>query len=207
MVDMLVARGASLNVRLTKGTFLKRGSREFAFDKFLIGATPFLIAARLGDLGLMRRLADAGADVSLRLEDGRTPLMVAAEGETTGAAAPRRSEPAETRVLESVKLLSALGADVNAADRNGNTALHVLARRRPAFDSVIQLLAEHEAILEPVNNDTQTPLALALAPPSLPKGQSATVQTLQWRAEYAAWVASEGRTPTVDLLRRLGASQ
>ena len=205
MVDVLLANRASLNVRLTKGTFLKRGSREFAFDKFLVGATPFLIAARLGDLGLMRRLAEAGADTSIGLDDGRTPLMVAAQGETTGAGARVRGGAAEPRVLESVKLLLDLGADVNGVDRSGNTALHVLARRRPGFDSVIRLLGERGAALEATNASGETPLALALAPPPPLKGQSTTVQTIQWRADYDAWAANKGRTATVVLLRTLGA--
>jgi uncharacterized protein len=204
-VDMLLASGASLNVRLVTGTFLKRGSRDFAFDKFLVGATPFLIAARLGDLGLMRRLADAGADTSLRLADNRTPLMAAAQGETTGARV--RGGATEPRLLEAVKLLLALGADVNAVDRVGNTALHLLVTRRPAFDAVIQLLADHGAALEIANRNGETPLALALAPPAPLRGQSTTVQTLQWRAGYADWVANNGRTSTTELLRRLGATR
>jgi cytohesin len=207
MVGMLLSNGASVNARLTKGTFLKRGSREFAFDKFLIGATPFLIAARLGDLSLMQQLVDAGADAGLRLDDGRTPLIVAAQGETTGAGARIRGGAAEARVRESVKRLMSLGADVNAVDRDGNTALHVLARRRPAFDSVIQLLLEHGALIEPMNRKGETPLALALAPPAPLKGQSTTVQTVQWRADYDAWTRNKGRTATVDLLRKLGASR
>jgi ankyrin repeat protein len=207
MVDLLLAHRASVNVRLTKGTFLKRGSREFAFDKFLVGATPFLIAARLGDRALMRRLADAGADVSIRLEDGRTPLMVAVQGETSGAGARVRGTAAEPRVLEATKLLLSLGADVEASDRDGNRALHVLAKRRPGFVSVIQLLAQHGAVIEPANGKGETPLGLALAPPAPLKGQSTTVQTVQWRAEYDAWVENKGRTATVELLRTLGASR
>lgn len=205
MVDALLAHRASVDARLTKGTFLKRGSREYAFDKFLVGATPFLIAARLGDVALMRRLADAGADVSMPLEDGRTPLMVAVQAETSGAGTRVRGTAAEPRVLEATKLLLSLGSDVEAADREGNRALHLLAKRRPGFNSVIQLLAEHGATLDPMNSKGETPLALALAPPAPLKGQSTTVQTVQWRAEYDAWVANKGRTATVDLLRNLGA--
>jgi ankyrin repeat protein len=205
MVKALLAHRANLNVRLTKGTFLKRGSREYAFDKFLIGATPFLLAARLGDVELMRQLAAAGADLSIALEDGRTPLIVAAQGETTGAR--MRGGAAEPRVLAAVKLLLELGADVKAVDRAGNTALHVLAARRPGFDGVIRLVAERGAALEIANNKGETPLALALAPPAEIKGQSTTVQTIRWRADYAAWVENKGRTSTVDLLRALGATR
>jgi uncharacterized protein len=205
MVKALLAHRANLNVRLAKGTFLKRGSREFAFDKFLIGATPFLLAARLGDVELMRLLATAGADLSIGLDDGRTPLIVAAQGETTGAR--MRGGAAEPRVTAAVKLLLELDADVNAVDRNGNTALHVLAARRPGFDGVIRLIAERGAALEIANSKGETPLALALAPPAEIKGQSTTVQTIRWRADYAAWVENKGRTSTVDLLRALGAKQ
>jgi len=207
MVDALLAHRASVNARLTKGTFLKRGSREYAFDKFLVGATPFLIAARLGDLALMRRLADAGADISIRLEDGRTPLMIAVQGEASGAGGRVRGGAAEPRVLEATKLLLSLGSDVESTDSGGNRALHLLAKRRPGFNSVIQLLAQHGAKLEPVNSKGETPLVLALAPPAPLKGQSTTVQTVQWRAEYDAWVENKGRTATVDLLRKLGATR
>jgi uncharacterized protein len=206
MVDQLLAHGASVEVRLTKGTFLKRGSREFAFDKSLIGATPFLLAARLGDLSLVRRLVQAGADRSQRLEDGRTPLIVAVQGETTGSRV-RPGAAAESRVRSTVTLLLELGADVNAVDHAGNTPLHMLAKRRPAFDSVIELLVHHGASLEPTNDQGETPLALALAPPAVIKGQSTTVQTIQWREQYEAWKANNGRTSTTDLLRKLGATK
>jgi ankyrin repeat protein len=205
MVDRLLAHGASANIRLTKGTFLKRGSREFAFDKSLVGATPFLLAARLGDVNLVRRLVEAEADRSQRLQDGRTPLIVAVQGETTGARV--RSGSSEPRIRSTVALLLELGADVNAVDQTGNTALHVLAKRRPAFDSVIELLAQHGAALEPTNDKGETPLALALAPPAVIKGQSTTVQTIQWREQYEAWKASNGRSSTTDLLRKLGAAK
>ena len=58
-----------------------------------------------------------------------------------------------------------------------------------------------------MNNKGETPLVLALAPPAPLKGQSTTVQTVQWRAEYDAWVENKGRTATVDLLRKLGATR
>jgi hypothetical protein len=85
--------------------------------------------------------------------------------------------------------------------------MHLLAKRRPGFNSVIQLLAQRGATLDPMNNKGETPLVLALAPPAPLKGQSTTVQTVQWRAEYDAWVENKGRTATVDLLRKLGATR
>jgi ankyrin repeat protein len=207
MVKTLLAHRANLNPRLTKGTYLKRGSRELAFDKFLIGATPFMLAARLGNLTLLRTLAAAGADLSLGLEDGRPPLIVAAQGETTGAGARARGSEVEPRVLEAVKLLIELGADVDAVDRAGNTAVHVAAARKPGFDTVVQSLADRGARVDVANHNGATPLALALAPPPSLKGQATFEQTLKWRADYAAWVENKGRTSTVDLLRKLGAKE
>ena len=128
-----------------------------------------MLAARFGNLALMRTLAAAGADLSLRLEDGRPPLIVAAQGETTGA---RRAGAVEPRVLDAMTLLIALGADVNAVDGAGNTALHVAAAKRPGFDTVIQFLADHGARLDVSNHKGATPLALALAPPAPIRGQS-----------------------------------
>ena len=99
MVTMLLARRVDLNARLTKGTYLKRGSREFAFDKFLIGATPFMLAARFGNLELMRTWRPPVRTSRCASITGRSPLIVAAQGETTGA---RRAGAVEPRVLEAM---------------------------------------------------------------------------------------------------------
>jgi ankyrin repeat protein len=79
------------------------------------GATPFYIAAKNGDVALMRILAAGGADPTLGNKFGVTPLMVAAgldtwEGETPG---PHTGVSEEER-LEAVKLAVELGNDVNA---------------------------------------------------------------------------------------------
>ncbi len=200
----LLAHGADPDVRLARGSLLKRRDmRAFAFDKFLVGATPFVLAARRADTGLMRRLADAGADTSLPLQDGRTAVMVAAGGRTTGL---RRLRLAEGQILETVTSALDLGVDVNAASLSGDTALHVAADSR--FDSVIGRLAERGALVNARNRAGQTPLAVALAPPEAPDGSAIGGAALgRYRETYAAWVASAGRTPTADLLRSLGGTE
>lgn len=80
-----------------------------------VGATPFYIAAKNGDVALMHVLLEGGADPLLSNRSGITPLMVAAgldtwEGETPG---PHTGVP-EAERLEAVKLTVELGNDVNA---------------------------------------------------------------------------------------------
>lgn len=88
------------------------------------GATAFYVAAKNGDVELMRVLADGGADPTLPNRFGITPLMVAAgldtwEGETPGP----HTGTLEAERLEAVKLAVALGNDVNARADFGDYAM------------------------------------------------------------------------------------
>jgi ankyrin repeat protein len=85
------------------------------------GATPFYVAAKNGDVELMRLLIEFKADPKIPTLTGITPLMVAAgldtwEGETPG---PYTGTTEEER-LEAVKLAVSLGNDVNARTNFGN---------------------------------------------------------------------------------------
>jgi uncharacterized protein len=202
LVKTLLTHGANPNARLMRGSPLKRSGGEFALDKFLIGATPFLLAARKADVDIMRLLAANGTDVSLSLNDGRTPVMVAAEANNKGLL---RARPVQGRILEAVKLALDLGVDINAVNQVGNTALHMAVVNK--FETVIRLLAERGAALDVRNNKRQTPLAVALAPPQLPEGTVANTDLLRYRTEYAIWEAAKGRPPIAELLRSLGAKE
>ena len=203
LAETLLAHGANPDVRLTQGSFLKHDRGAFAFDKFLIGATPFVLAARRSDTGIMRLVAAGGADTSLPLEDGRTALMVAAAGRNTGL---RRLRIAEWQILETVRSALDLGVDANDASLSGDTALHVAAGSR--FDSVVRLLAERGALVNARNRMGQTPLAVALEPPEAPDGSAIGGAALgRYREAYAAWEASRGQTPTANLLRSLGGTE
>jgi len=85
------------------------------------GATPFYVAAKNGDIELMRLLVEFKADPTITTLTGITPLMVAAgldtwEGETPG---PFTGVP-EAERLEAVKFVVSLGADVNARANFGD---------------------------------------------------------------------------------------
>ena len=169
LAKSLIAHGANLNARLTQATQSRRSFDDVAFDKMMIGATPFMLAAKEGEAEFMRAFAAAGADLSLGLADsGSPPFVVAAQGEQrarkggtlTVVPGEKVNREPERRALEAMRVLLELGANVNAADNAGNTAMHVAAVKR--FESVIRFLAEHEARLDARNQRGETPLALAL---------------------------------------------
>ena len=144
------------------------------------GATPFLLAAMAADVEVMRALAEAGADPNLTADDGTTPLMLAAGLGRYMA----ETLVTKARSLEAAALAIELGADVDAANAAGSTALHGAAHVKS--DTLVRLLVDDGASLDPVNARGQTPLAVA----ELSRAGSATTAT---------------RSSTGDLLRALGA--
>ena len=144
------------------------------------GATPFLLAAMAADVEVMRVLAEAGADPNLTADDGTTPLMLAAGLGRYMA----ETLVTEARSMEAAALAIELGANIDAANESGSTALHGAAHVKS--DALVRLLADHGASLDPVNARGQTPLAVA----ELSRAGSATTAT---------------RSSTGDLLRALGA--
>jgi len=79
------------------------------------------MAAGTDDVAFMRLLVELGAKPSLGNADNCTPL-IAACGSDRRERPMKISAPAE--VLEAAQLLLKLGADVNAVDANGETAMH-----------------------------------------------------------------------------------
>jgi ankyrin repeat protein len=84
-VKALLSRGANANAQITKGTPLRRSSTDFNLPATLIGATPYLLAAKFLETDIMRALLTAGADAQLAMKDGTTPLMAREIPKTAGA--------------------------------------------------------------------------------------------------------------------------
>lgn len=153
MVRKLVAKGANVNARMTKSGNVGRTSMN------MIGATPFMMAARTADAPLMRLLVELGADPKLPNADGSTPLMAAAG---LGTYSPGEDPGTEPEALEAVKVALELGGDVNAVDKNGETVIHSAAYKQVPL--VAQYLVDHGAKVEIWNQKNKTgwtPLRIA----------------------------------------------
>ena len=153
LVKRLVAHGADLDARM------RERAQVGVTALNMIGATPFLMAARSADASLMRVLAELGADPLLPNEDGATPLIVAAG---LGTHSPGEDPGSEAEVLEAVQVSLELGNDLNAVDHNGNTAMHGASFKQ--VPSVVSFLASRGADIRVWNRKNKqgwTPLRIA----------------------------------------------
>jgi len=120
----LLKRGADPNAAISKRLWF----RSFANDETWFdveGSTPFLRAALAGDLAVMQLLVEHGANPNLATKSDDTPLMAAAG---IGWAAYWTSNAPSARI-DAVKFCLDHGANVNAKDVKGYTALHGAAFR------------------------------------------------------------------------------
>jgi len=180
LIKALLAQGADPNAAITRGTPVRRNSQDFELPKTLIGATPYLLAAKFLEPEIMRALAAGGADTRRPMKDGATPLM-AASG--MGVIAPAQDEKRgtdrrglaildggqvepESRVLETVTTALTLGSDLEATNPSGETALHIAAAQ--GYETVVRALAERGVNLNARNTRGQTPLGALLARKSRP---------------------------------------
>jgi ankyrin repeat protein len=102
-----------------------------------------------------------GADPSIANVDHCTPLIVAC-GIHVGSDQATEVAGEEPEVLEAAQLLLKLGADINAVDANGETAMHGAALKN--LPKVVQFLADNGAKIEVWNKKNKfgsTPLMLA----------------------------------------------
>jgi ankyrin repeat protein len=209
LVKALLAHGADPNLRMIRGTPMRRDTTDWNLPKTLIGSTPYLLAARFLEAEILPVLAAAGADVHATMPDQADALLLAT-GLGSSKTASRRGietidfgkvEP-ESRVRQAVAAVVALNGDVHAASRSGDTALHVAAAL--GYDTIVQLLVERGADVKATNARGITPLAAATFGSTTGRG----------RAAAPAGADSLGFEPsiqlahptTVALLKKLGAS-
>lgn len=112
------------------------------------------LASEGGDVETLRRVLDAGVDLSVTDEDGITALNIAVAGQAI-----------RVNKIESVQLLLAAGADPNAhepatTEHPGWTPLHHAASRLVEDSDVARILLEHGADVNARTTGGETPLLL-----------------------------------------------
>ena len=197
-VREIVKRGANVNFRLAKGAPKQPDTSSRIESE---GATPFLFAADRSDVPLMRLLVQLGADPLIPNLNNTTPLMAAAG---LGTTEPLEEAGEESEALEAVNMLLDLGADINAVNNEGDTAMHGAAYN--IYPRVVELLAKRGAdpqVWKNPNKFGRTPLYLAEGYAGrLPRPDIPTIEAVT-KLMLAAGLSTEGERPkVVDIYAR-----
>jgi ankyrin repeat protein len=158
LVRLLLARGADPNTAYWKKIPPRQAQGDIVVP---LGATPLYRAVKSIDLPAIRLLLESGADPSMAITDNSTPLMLASglgarprDGEEDLVPKADRADP-----LDAIKLFVDSGADVNAVNDAGNTAMHYAAQT--GSTRIVEFLASKGAKLDIENYQGKTPLDLA----------------------------------------------
>jgi ankyrin repeat protein len=180
-IKELIDAGADVNARTRELPPARRwlySLNDVSWVDFT-GQTPFLRAALSGDTATMRLLVQRGADPNLPTLAGTTPLMAAAGVNWVVAQTYTESPQA---LIDAVNLCLELGADVNATNSMGLTALLGAANR--GSNDLIELLVKRGARLDIKDKEGRTPLRWA-------------------EGVFLAAVGAERKPATIALLERL----
>jgi ankyrin repeat protein len=164
VAKLLIDKGADVNARYTKSIPPRQAQGNINVAP---GSTALYRAVRAIDLASVKLLVDAGANPSLALIDGSTPLMAAA-----GLGAPRGGDEEVTEAgdrndpVDVMKVLVEKGADVNAVNDLGMTPMHYAVQR--GVDRIIEYLAGKGARFDVKNKQGRSPADLA-------RGRTATL--------------------------------
>jgi len=153
---LLLARGAKPNARLVKPILQRHHSGGDA--SLGDGATAFLRAAKTADLAMMRVLLDAGGDATLTTKNQTTAVIFAAGPASGGLGGSVEVDDSDK--IAAIDLALGRGVDINAADTNGQTALHVAAGQPSA--KITSALVARGARLDLKDKQGRTPLDVAM---------------------------------------------
>jgi ankyrin repeat protein len=156
----LLEAGANPNPQLK----LRPPYRNAVFDRggdqvLSTGATPLLLAAKVGDVASLSLLLKHKARIDIPNVDGVTPLMAAA-GMGHSFNPTRGRFKTDAQGAECLKLLMAAGGDVNGVNDQKLTAMHSAASL--GWDGTIKLLVEGGAHLEAQDFKGMTPIDYAV---------------------------------------------
>jgi len=156
LVKLLLAKGANPNTLTGPSKVTMRFEVNYRSDAYVVPAKPpLLLAAENGFAGVMRLLADAGADTAYRLDDGTNIVLAAAMSGKRAA------------LETALRLLP----DPNTVDVQGQTPLHVLLQGDGTSETraMMKLLADKGARIDLENRAGYTAAQIASGAQSGPK--------------------------------------
>ncbi|MDT8399023.1 MAG: ankyrin repeat domain-containing protein [Pseudomonadales bacterium] len=166
IVALLLEKGANPNLQLKFLVPFRNVGSDRGGDLVLsTGATPLLRAAKAGDLAVVRLLLAHGANTELHTYGnwvdwaGGTRPLAAAAGLSYQLNDTRGQGNTQELAIATIDLLLAAGADIDAQDTHGRTAVHGAVFR--GWDKVLTHLAERGADLRLADFAGLTPLAAA----------------------------------------------
>ncbi|MEQ1757277.1 MAG: ankyrin repeat domain-containing protein [Vicinamibacterales bacterium] len=159
LLQAILARGADVNAQLILFPPFRSLADRGNDTLLTIGATPMLRAAKGGDIVAMKLLMQKGADIRTPNLDGITPLLAAA-GVGSRDSDTRGRYKTQKDAVEAVTLLLDAGADVNAADNQGRTALHGAAFW--GFNDLVRTLVARGARVDAKDRQGRTPVDSAM---------------------------------------------
>jgi ankyrin repeat protein len=163
IVKRLLEHGADPNAALSNPTI----QRQHTFGDFSQGAgtTPLMRAAKSGDIEIVKLLVAGGADIHRTQPGGANAMMFAAGlGWRNGSpVAPSFDQGTDAEAIETLRYLQELGLDLNAQDKDGNTALHAAIGGRASEPIIAYLITDAGADTTVRNGKGQTPYEFAQA--------------------------------------------
>jgi ankyrin repeat protein len=157
LMRTLLDSGADPNARLGKKLWFRSFGDHSWVDP--AGATAFWRATQSTDIAAMKLLVAHGADPDIPSAGGDTPLMVASG---IGWGYHYSMNAPDATWMDAVKYCIELGANVNAADTKGYTALHGAAYI--GNHELINYLIDHGADVKAVAKDKNTVADMANGP-------------------------------------------
>jgi ankyrin repeat protein len=152
VIKVLIDRGANVNARTREWPYSRTSFTSDLSWVDMTGQTPFLRAALAGDTTTMRLLLAHGADPDIATFEGTTPLMAASGVNWTVAQTYTESPQA---LIDAIQICLELGADVNAVNSMGVTAMIGAANR--GSNDVIRLLYSKGARIDVVDKQGRSP--------------------------------------------------
>lgn len=160
VAELLLEAGANPNAQLKLRPPYRNGVFDRGGDQVIsTGATPLLVAAKVGDAKSVALLLKYKAIVDLPTSTGVTPLMAAA-GMGHSFNPTRGRYKTDEEAVECLRLLKEAGGEINGKNVQGLTALHSAASL--GWDGTVKALVADGAQLEALDNKGLAPIDYAV---------------------------------------------